>query len=130
MTDKMNRTRLTSAQHSQRGAGLFTTLIFLALLGLAALTAVKLVPVYMEYSTVKKELQTVAESLGNKKASPREVWRRLAKRLDVNNINDISEQDLIVETVDGERRMRIEYEVIRPFLGNIDFLVTFKAEVD
>ncbi len=126
----MNESGLTSSLNAQRGAGLFTVLIFLSLLGLAALTALKLVPVYLEYGVVKKELQTVADELGNKKSSSREVWRKLSKRLDVNNISDISEQDLTVKTVDGERRISIEYEVIRPFLGNVDFLLTFKAEAE
>ncbi len=126
----MNESGSISSLNVQRGAGLFTVLIFLSLLGLAALTALKLVPVYLEYGVVKKELQAVVEELGNKKSSSREVWRNLSKRLDVNNISDISEQDLTVENVDGERRIAIEYEVVRPFLGNVDFLLTFKAEVE
>ncbi len=126
----MNESGSRSSLNVQRGAGLFTVLIFLSLLGLAALTALKLVPVYLEYGVVKKELQTVVEELGNKKSSSREVWRNLSKRLNVNNISDISEQDLTVENVDGERRIAIEYEVVRPFLGNVDFLLTFKAEVE
>ncbi len=126
----MNESGSRSSLNVQRGAGLFTVLIFLSLLGLAALTALKLVPVYLEYGVVKKELQAVAEELGNKRSSSREVWRKLSKRLDVNNVNDVSEQDLTVENVDGERRIAIEYEVVRPFLGNVDFLLTFKAEVE
>ena len=116
----------------EAGAGLVMMLVCIALFGLAALTALRLAPVYMEYNVIKKQLQTVANELenGNNEVSPREVWRRLSKRLDVNNINDISQEDLIVERVDGERRMAIEYEVVRPFLGNIQFLLTFKAETE
>ncbi len=114
----------------QRGAGLLTMIFCLALLGLVALTALRLVPVYLEYGVVKKELLTVAAELGDERASSREVWRRLSKRLDVNNVNDVSEENLIIETRDGEQHIALEYEVVRPFLANIDFLLSFRAEAE
>ncbi len=114
----------------QRGAGLLTMLACLALLGLTALAALRLVPVYLEYGVVKKALQTVADELDDQRASNREVWRRLAKRLEINNVDDVTQENLVVESVDGERRIALEYEVVRPFLANIDFLLTFRAEAD
>ena len=114
----------------QRGAGLLTMLVCIGLLGMVALSALRLAPVYMEYGVVKKELQAVADELDGKRVSSREVWRRLAKRLDVNNVSDVGEENLVVDTVDGERRIAIEYEVVRPFLANINFLLSFRAEAE
>jgi hypothetical protein len=114
----------------QRGASLPTLLICLALLGVTAVMALRLVPVYIEHGVVKKALQRVADELDGQQVSSRELWRRLAKRLDVNNVGDVAEEDLVVENADGERRIVLEYEVVRPFLANIDFLLTFRAEVE
>ncbi len=114
----------------QRGAGILAMLVCIALFGAVALSALRLAPVYMEYGVVKKELQAVADELDGKRVSSREVWRRLAKRLDVNNVNDVGEENLVVDTVDGERRIVIEYEVVRPFLANISFLLSFRAEAE
>ena len=114
----------------QRGAGILTMLVCIALFGAVALSALRLAPVYMEYGVIKKELQSVAHELEGTQASPREVWRRLSKRLSINSIDDIEEEDLVVDMVDGERRIVIEYEVVRPFLANISFLLTFRAEAE
>ena len=114
----------------QRGAGLSMTLLCLALLGLVALAALRLAPVYMEYGVVKKAVQSVADELEGERTPSREVWRRLSKRLGLNNVDDVTEEDLTVETIDGERRISVEYEVVRPFIANIHFLLNFKVEAE
>lgn len=116
----------TTTRQSQHGAGMLSLLLCLILAGGAILAALRLVPVYLEYNTVKKELETVmSEAPPN--ASARALWRDLSKRLNINNVNGIEESDLVVEFVDGGHQVILEYDVIRPFLANIDFLVHFKV---
>jgi hypothetical protein len=131
MLEKRETTRKTMESYNrQAGAGMLTVMLFLVLLGITALAVLRVAPVYFEHTLVKKELQTVADGMNDKRGSQREVWRNLVKRLDINNIDYIQEQDLSIETRNGDRYLKLEYEVVRPFLANIQFLIDFSVETE
>jgi len=126
----MKEKDLMNGNNRQQGAGMLTVLLFLVLLGIAALAAMRLVPVYLENRAIASELQTVAEQMKDGKQSQREIWRSLGKRLDINNISYIHESDLTVSKPGEENRLFLDYEVEKPFIGNIDFKVKFKVKTD
>ena len=114
------------SRHSMQGAGAVTilALIFLALL--VGTFVIKMGTQYTQFLTVRSIMQDVATQTGAADKSERELWREINRRFQINSVYDgIGEEDFsVTESGDG-RRLHLEYEVRREFLGNVDVVARF-----
>lgn len=114
----------------QTGMTLIGSLLVAAALVLAAIVAMKIVPAYIEYFSVKTVLHGLEkEPLGT--MSKQEIMSAFDKRTDTAYIDVVSSKDLLIEkSSTGETVLAIEYQVRRPILGNVSVLIDFKASTD
>lgn len=89
--------------------------------------AIKLVPAYMEYFSIKSSIQSVAEE-ADSNSSKSDIERLVAGRFSVNNIDIIKAKDVEIKEITGGKALYVEYENRISLFGNVSALVEFKHE--
>ncbi|MFO7953505.1 DUF4845 domain-containing protein [Thioalkalivibrio sp.] len=109
-----------------QGAGAVTVLALIFLALLVGTFVIKMGTQYTQFLTVRSIMQDVATQTGAADKSERELWREIDRRFQINSVYDgIEEGDFsVTENGDG-RRLHLEYEVRREFLGNVDVVARF-----
>lgn len=110
------------------GMGMLSMLFIIAITGIVVLAALKLFPVFYDFSVIKKELGAVQALAEEEKLGRREIWNALSKRLDINSINYLTEKDLVIDKSNGDVKLSLNYEARPHFMGNVGFVVTFDTE--
>ncbi|WP_223669532.1 DUF4845 domain-containing protein [Kangiella shandongensis] len=89
--------------------------------------AIKLVPAYMEFFSIKSSIESVAQET-NSSSSKSEIHRLISGRFSVNNIEIIKVDDVELKEITGGRALYVEYESRIALFGNINALLEFKHE--
>lgn len=115
---------------NQQGMSVVGFLMVASLVGFLALTAVKLVPVYIEFNSVKQAMDAaVSQSSGARDASASEIRESLSKRLSMNYVSSVKPSDIkITPQSGGGFKLSVDYEAEKPLMGNVHFLVKFNHE--
>jgi hypothetical protein len=116
-------------RNSQRGVSLISVLLLLAILGVGFTIGIRLFPVYMDYYNVKSIMNEVAHSPGIGSKNYHGVWDGISKRLDINDINDITQKNFKMKTVGNQTTLTVKYQVKRHLIANIDGLMSFDYSV-
>jgi len=113
----------------QRGAGLGGILLGVALLGFLAMIAVKLVPPYLEFSTVKSIMEEAATDPALVGKGRREVTSSIDKKLYINSIKDVGAADFEIKKGRLGSDLSVDYEVRQPLVANVDVVIRFQHQV-
>lgn len=116
-------------RNSQRGVSVISVLLLLAILGVGFTIGIRLFPVYMDYFNVKSIMNEEAHSPGIGSKNYRAVWDGISKRLDINDINGITQKNFSMKTVGNQTTLTIKYQIKRHLIGNIDGLMSFDYSV-
>lgn len=111
----------------QEGMTLISWLVTLIGLGVVALMAIRLAPIYIEAYEVGSILQTMETDPELKNLTQSEVRRTFEKRLGVNDI-DFIKDDLKVNEVAGGLQLIVNYQARVHLLGNLDAVASFRKE--
>ncbi|AZN36416.1 DUF4845 domain-containing protein [Iodobacter ciconiae] len=107
----------------QRGVSFGSFLMFAIVGSVIAITALKIVPTYLEFFTVKKAIERTVKEYGvQPPAAIREGFMRQAA---VDNIRDISAAELDVNQSAGSTTVSLSYERVVPLVGNMSLLFAF-----
>ncbi len=109
----------------QRGATFLGIVVILLILGAGLYAAIRLVPVYLEYTKVARALEQVRDELGSVDTNPQMIRRALEKRWDVEDIASIGWREVDVKKSDNGYDVQAAYEVERPFVANVYLLAKF-----
>lgn len=110
----------------QDGISMVGMMMVLALIGLAALVAIRLVPVYLESFSVQKSVMSVVEEAKHKPHTPLQMRDLMMKRLNINNVTVVGKDDIVIRREGFFYMITVDYEVRTPFIKNIDFVVKFE----
>ncbi len=115
-------------QSLARQAGIsLTGLIFvLAVLGVAAVFAMKLIPTYTEYSAIKGAMARAKEAGGTN----REMEVAFDKTADINNVTAIKGSDLVITRDSGTPEISFAYEKRVPLMGNVSLVIDYAGTTD
>lgn len=115
-------------QSFTREAGVsLTGLIFvLAVLGVAVVFALKLVPTYLEYSAVKDAMARAKEAGG----TPREMQVAFDKSAGVNDVTAIRGRDLVITRDGGDTQISFAYEKRVPLMGNVSLVIDYAGSTE
>jgi len=116
---------MKTAQKAQ-GITLIGFIIMLALLGVVAFAGMQIIPVYLDHHSVVKAMKTAADESANK--TPAEIKTRIDKLLYISYVDVVKPADFKVVRGNG-RELKVEYEVEKPFLGNLFFTMKFNESV-
>lgn len=112
----------------QRGMTLIGWVITLVIIGLVALIALRLVPVYMNSFTVGTIVEGLANDASLSSNNRGEIRDAFEKRLNINGVSAVDGKMLQFEEVAGGVRLIVAYEHRVDLLGNVDAVVSFQKE--
>ncbi|MDP2028442.1 MAG: DUF4845 domain-containing protein [Thiobacillus sp.] len=116
--------------YRQRGLTMFSFLFFaIVFIGIAML-AMKLVPAYIEFFSVKKILSTMGQEADLKAKSNAEIRSDFSKRASVGYVTVVKPEDLSVDRQGGVPVITAEYEFRTKLVGNVSLVVDFSASSD
>ncbi|HEB92866.1 MAG TPA: DUF4845 domain-containing protein [Gammaproteobacteria bacterium] len=117
--------------HRQRGVTGITMILIMALIAFFSLIAMRLFPVYLEHFKVSSHLESLAVEESTGKLSDNEIRKTLAKRFDIDDVENVRPEDIFIERPDRDTLIiAIEYEVRTPAFGNVDMVISFIDEVE
>ncbi len=119
-------------QRPNRQLGIsFLGMLFVgALVALIAITAIRIVPVYTEFMTVKKVLKAMKQDPLDT-MTPKEIKVAFDKRASIDYISVVTGDDLTISRSDsGATVVGVEYQVVKPLVGNMSMLMDFTASSD
>ena len=114
----------------QRGLSLSSLLVWSTILTLVAIFSLKLVPIYMEYFAVKKNLTAIAKEINQQDVDPNQIKLSFSKRAQIDNIKSISAQDIKIERENARIILTAKYIKIIPLISNISLHIDFEAKSD
>ncbi|MGL6028629.1 MAG: DUF4845 domain-containing protein [Legionella sp.] len=122
--------------HNQKGITLIGMLFAAVAVICVGIFVMRVVPVYLQhYAIVQsiKDLGTIADSslTGDNMSDAMALRRSLTKRLDINGINDLSDEELSI-TPDGENKyiVKLKYQATRPLVYNMSLLFQFDDVIE
>lgn len=115
---------------SQRGLSLVGFLFAGLVVFFVAMLAMKLVPAYIEFFSVKKILSSLAQDPAIKSMSNAEIRSSFGKRAETGYVTAVKSEDLIIERSRGVPVISVEYEYRTPLVANVGLVVDFKASSD
>lgn len=113
--------------HKQRGVSMFGFLLIAILVIMFAMLAMKLIPAYVEFFSVKKILNAMGQDSETKSMSNAEIRNSFAKRADVGYVTVVKPENLDIDRTNGSVVISTEYEYRTPLVANISLIVDFKA---
>lgn len=114
------------APSKQAGVSLTGLILVLAVLGVAAVFALKLLPTYFEYSAIKEAIVRAKEAGG----TPREIQVAFDKNAGMNNVTAINGRDLAITRDGGETQVSFAYEKRVPLVGNVSIVIDYAGTTD
>lgn len=107
----------------------FLGFILVAAIALSIVFAgIKIVPAYIEFFSVKKIIQRIADDPNFDSKSKQEIMAEFDKGADAGYVTVVHGKDLIfAKDADGKQIVSAEYQVITPLAFNLSALMDFKA---
>ena len=117
-------------QAQQRGLTMFGFLFVAVVLVVVAMLAMKLVPAYIEFFSVKKVLAAMGQDSNLRSKSNGEIRDDFAKRASVAYVTGVKPEDLSVDRRSGTPVISLAYEFRTKLVGNLSLVVDFSASSD
>lgn len=121
--------RLATIQQ-QKGFSLSGLLVASFFLIMLAVLGMKLAPVYLEYSSIKKNLEATAKEASSQETDINQIKMAFAKRAQIDNIKSITAQDIKVKKENGRVILSTQYVKQIPLISNISLHIDFDATSD
>ena len=115
-------------QH-ERGMTFLGMVVILIILGAGLYAAIRLVPVYLEYSKVVRALNQVRDEHAAIDTNQNLIRRSLERRWDVEDIESIGWKEIEITKTSEGFDVGAYYEAERPFVANVYLLVKFDHTV-
>lgn len=100
-------------------------LLVAAMVGFFIMCAVRMVPHYFEYLSVREIITTIARDHDADEETISDIRRRIATVFNTNQIYDLKHKDVEVFREKGETYIDASYEVRVPIMGRIDAIMNF-----
>jgi hypothetical protein len=117
---------------NQKGASLWMVMLFVVVLGFAAVFGLKLIPIYLEWWKVEKAVAGALQS-GVGAQSLKEINIAIVRRLDIDEVRrmtnaNLSEYMTITKKANSVT-VDINYDVVEPLFGNLSVLAHFEKSI-
>ena len=114
----------------QRGLTMFGFLFVAVVLVMLAMLAMKLVPAYIEYFSVKKILATMGQEPDLKSMSNADIRSDFGKRASVGYVTVVKPDDIVIDRHGSVPVISTDYTYRTTLVGNVSLVVDFSASSD
>jgi hypothetical protein len=112
-------------RHRQSGMSVIGMLSIGIMVGFFAMCAIRMVPPYLEYLTVKEIITKVATEKAAGDVTIPDLRRRIDNLFNTNQVYALAPRDVKVYRKDGKTYIDASYEVRTPVAGRIDSIMNF-----
>jgi hypothetical protein len=113
----------------QEGMSLIGFLIVLSMVIFFAYLGMRIIPIYIEFYSVKQAMHGVAQEPGSANFSPFDVKDKMLNRLYVSySDGNVTRENIRVIRSNGVF-LAVKYEVRKPVMGNLDVIASFDERV-
>jgi len=123
-------TRARPLQSQQRGLTMIGFLFVAVVLVMIAMLAMKLVPAYIEFFSVKKILATMGQESDLRSKSNAEIRSDFVKRANVGYVTVVKPEDLTIDRSRGVPVISADYAFRTKLFGNVSLVVDFSASTN
>jgi predicted membrane protein len=117
-------------QSHQRGLSMIGFLFVAVVLVFVAMLAMKLVPAYIEFFSVKKILATMGQESEIRSKSNADIRSDFVKRANVSYVTVVKPEDLTIDRSSGVPVISADYEFRTKLFGNASLVVDFSASTN
>lgn len=121
---------VSGLKRRQHGLSMFGFLFVAAVLVAVAMLAMKLVPAYIEFFSVKKILATMGQESDLRSKSNAEIRSDFTRRANVGYVTVVKPEDLSIDRRGGVPVVSVDYEFRTKLVGNASLVVDFSASTD
>jgi Tfp pilus assembly protein PilE len=111
---------------NQRGVSLSGLIVVLIMLGALSVLAMKVVPSYFEYRSIKDAIARAKAAGG----TVVEMKSAFDKNADINNVSSVKGRDLVFSKDNGETDISFAYEKRIPLAGNVSLVIDYAGTTD
>ena len=115
-------------KRTQGGMTMLGFLITLSVVILFIFCGMKIVPMYIEFYSVKKALASIANEQDTSGASKEKIRSMFARHLTIDYVKIITPEMLKIETTDSGYNLVVDYERREELVANLDVVGKFRAE--
>ncbi len=115
-------------KRKQGGMTMLGFLITLSVVILFIFCGMKIVPMYLEFYSVKKALASIANEQSANATSKDAIRALFARHLTIDYVKIIKPEMLKIETTDSGFNLSVDYERREELIANIDVVGKFHAE--
>ncbi|HBK45900.1 MAG TPA: DUF4845 domain-containing protein [Xanthomonadaceae bacterium] len=117
-------------KRNQSGMTLMSFVVVLAVVGFGLYVGMKLFPMYQEYYSVRTAMKGLANEPGSADMDPSKLQDLFFRRMDINYSESVKKENVKFERIEGGWRMKVNYEVRRELVGNLDVVGKFDSTQD
>lgn len=99
-----------SGNSKQRGMTVIGLLLVLIVIGFMALVAMKVVPMYIQYFTIKSTIESIRKEPQIAQMSIQDIQTGIDKRFDIGYVNNITARDLKIRNDRSGRVLDLVYQ--------------------
>lgn len=117
-------------KNKQKGLTGISIMAIISVVAFGALIFFKIMPIYFDAFKVGDVVSSLKAERGLGDKGNREITTMILKRLDVNQVDDVTKEHIFIEKIKNDVYIDVEYEVRKPMFGNLDVVVSFKKSVE
>jgi hypothetical protein len=111
--------RFTNSRHRQKGISSFGWIAVFGIFAILLLMFFKVFPMFLINFQVQSALEGLQQDGGVDPKSKRAIWTSLQKRLYINEIRNITRENIVMERKDGKTTVTVTWEAKDSFIGNL-----------
>lgn len=114
------------ANERQRGMTLIGMLLLLILIGFVAVIAMKVVPVYVQYYSIKSTIESVRKESVSSMTTV-DIQNAIQKRFDTGYVENVKAKDLKIRNVPAGKALDLVYQDERELFEGMGLFVVLKV---
>lgn len=119
---------MKTAPSGMRGLSLVSWLLILVVVIVFGTAGVRMVPAYLEFTTITGLIENVLADSKVGLKSEGEIRSDLYKRFSINRVESISADDVAINKEGGRLDVSVDYEVRENLFYNVDVVMTFNRD--
>lgn len=122
----ISRKQLNSGQ---RGMTLIGMLLLIIMLAFIALIAMKVVPLYVQYYTIKSTIESIRKEPQLAQMTTQDIQAGIQKRFDIGYVENVKARDLKIRSESGGRVLDLVYQDERPLFYGLSVILKVNETV-
>ncbi|HCB15321.1 MAG TPA: hypothetical protein DEP36_17385 [Gammaproteobacteria bacterium] len=113
----------------QRGMTVIGMLLVLILIAFAVLIAMKVIPIYIEYYTIKSTIESIRKEPQLAQMSVQDIHKAIQRRFDVGYVEKVNASDLKIKNAPNGRMLELVYDDERELFYGLYILLKVNETV-